>query len=149
MNNIVDLIGKKKAEPEVSSFIDSMNGTCEEDLYGDLIINDYKEHGLCIYFDESSERLSSLFFYSEGKDEHHEYKEELPHNLTFTERRESIISRLGSPSQRKDKWDRFDFEDYFIHITYGPEEMIDLLRIQIHRNQPNKALQSTQTSCAD
>lgn len=112
--------------------------------------------GYCLVFTDEAEFLgkgdqpagigelyfSTVFFYSEGKDNYSEYKEELPFGLTFRDTREDVIDKLGDESwQRRaqdgkrvisNRWDKLPNVPYRLHVTYSKETgMISIISATI------------------
>jgi len=118
----------------------------EKDEYGSYDGSDaYIERplgGYCLLFSDEAEFLgkrdqpigvgklyfSTVFFYSEGKDEYSQYKGELPFGLSFEDRRENVVHKLGEQSWQRlaqddervisDRWDNLLEVAYRLHVSY-------------------------------
>lgn len=67
-----------------------------------------------------------IFFHAEGKDGYSEYKGELPGGISFSDTREDVLKKMGTPSwQRMSKdgqriiTDRWELPNYRLHVTYS------------------------------
>ena len=118
----------------------------EKDEYGSYDGSDaYIERpsdGYCLLFSDEAEFLgkgdqaigvgelyfSTVFFYSEGKDEYSQYKDELPFELSFEDRREDVVHKLGEQSWQRlaqdgervisDRWDNLLSVSHRLHVSY-------------------------------
>src|SRR5690606_14543460 len=88
-----------------------------------------RELGLCLLFTDEAKFLglanqpigqgklyfSTVFFYSEGKDNYNQYKSDLPFGLSFNDTRQDVLMKLGQQSWQRlakdgkrvisDRWD--------------------------------------------
>jgi len=118
----------------------------EKDEYGNYdgyrVYIERPRDGYCLVFSDEAEFLgkrdqpigagelyfSTVFFYSEGKDDYSEYESDLPFGLMFQDTRDNVIRKLGVPSWQRlaqdgervisDRWDELPDVPYRLHVTY-------------------------------
>lgn len=121
----------------------------EKDEYGNY--DGYRSYierprnGYCLVFSDETEFLgkrdqpvgvgelyfSTVFFYSDGKDNYAEYKNDLPFGLSFNDTRQDVLAKLGTQSWQRlakdgervisDRWDSLPDVPYRLHVTYDSQ----------------------------
>jgi hypothetical protein len=124
-------ISRHKSESAVVALLDGL-GVANPDTFGGLSIFDYPARGVAVYFDET-ERVRTIFLYSEGRDGHHQSVLPLPNDLSFSDTLEQVLTRIGRPQQSgvmKEsgrKWVRYDYGLHAVHLEFGyPDNRISL-----------------------
>lgn len=104
-----------------------------------------QEFGFCLLFTDEAKFLgfsnqpigqgelyfSTVFFYSENKDNYSEYKSDLPFGLSFNDTRQDVLKKLGPQSWQRlakdgarvisDRWDNLPDVPYRLHVTYDSQ----------------------------
>lgn len=115
----------------------------EEDDFDAYVEN--QKLGFCLVFTDEAKFLglanqpigqgklyfSTVFFYSEGKDNYTEYKSDLPFGFSFNDTRQDVLAKLGAPSWQRlakdgvrvisDRWDNLPDVPYRLHVTYDSQ----------------------------
>lgn len=120
---IESVIGKTKKDAGVEFFFGAMNISPVVDSFGEMEIFSYPETGVDIYFNKEGE-VCTIFLYGFSDEDHGKYKGNLPHSLTFNDDQLAVGQKLGVPVKSGIEkntgfsWERFDFEQYCIHVQY-------------------------------
>ncbi len=128
MDNISELIGLKKNDPKVSSFVRSLGVCTDTDSFGGLSVLDYPAQGLSLNFDED-DVLVTAFLYMEGYEEYSQFRGAMPHHCSFSDTRVIILAKFGTPEKSGPTWDRFAFSRHLIHFQYSSEETILMITV--------------------
>ena len=137
-----------------------LNGLALEEDDFDAYV-EKQEFGFCLMFTDEAKFLglanqpighgklyfSTVFFYSEGKDNYSEYQGTLPFGLSFNDTRTDALAKLGTQSWQRvakdgarvisDRWDNLPDVPYRLHVTYDKQTgKISILSASI----PDKSL---------
>lgn len=129
-------IFKNRADPAIAALLNGL-GAANQDSFGGLLIYDYPTRGVAVYFD-ASDRVRTVFLYSEGRDGHSQSVLPLPHDLLFSDTPERVNAKVGKPQQSGvvkasgRKWVRYDYGSHALHLEFGvPDERISLARVMV------------------
>jgi hypothetical protein len=114
--------------------------TALEPLFGDPVITEFEDrcdaewpnHGIAIIAGPDG-RVTTIQFFSEGRDTYRRYSGELPFGLRFECSRDQVRKQLGVPEANRDRqivdffgqmpgWDRFCMGAFFVHVEYDHYE---------------------------
>jgi hypothetical protein len=135
IDELLNLLGKKKDDSVIQAFIKANNGRIfsVDELEDPESYNFYKnrtivfcEQGIEFSFDQERENiLSEIFLHSLISDKRFkEFRGDLPLNISFEDTRREVKEKLGVPrvSSKDDlynKWDGYVIKDDFaVHIKY-------------------------------
>lgn len=77
--------------------------------------------------------FTGVFLYAEGKDGYSQFNGVIPKGIVFSDTREKLVEKLGPPSWGRKRADesiaaeRWDFQEYRIHITYSKEHGLPIV----------------------
>lgn len=155
MKNVVELLGRNVAEPEVAKRLADYPGMrVEEGGPPDERAQAVKylrstAAGLLVKLSEDGEILA-LFMMSDGKDGFAEFRGELPGRLNFAAEPEDAIRALGPPASRRPAATyggyrlgellRFDWPTHSVHIQFRADhDGIDLVTAMTARQVPGRS----------
>src|SRR5262245_55228969 len=128
MSDLVRMLGKKRTQEEIQSFLLRVGGNQDWSTDEDAVFCSMRDKGLELMFDRS-EVLHAIFLLSEGEDGADEYREEIPGGLVFSYSQQDVRTKLGSPSSASEAkrflnetispWDKYNCGSYTIHIEYS------------------------------
>lgn len=140
--DFVTFLGKRLDEPAVARFLSSRRDQLDLSSYPDAsVYHALKAEGICILAESGS--ISTVFLYSEGHEKYHQYQGRLPAGLRFTDTREEVIARLGSPSLSgaadiTPVWDKYYRETWSLHISYRESGSILMVTLMSAERDPNR-----------
>lgn len=112
------LIGLRKEDPVLVSFMREIPSAPEHDEFGGLKIEHFPADGISLYFDES-ERVTSVFLFSGRTKDGARYAGPLPEDLSFDLGRREAQLKLGGAEKSGADWDRFVRDGRVIHLRYA------------------------------
>lgn len=112
------LIGLRKDDPTLVSFMREIPSAPQHDEFGGLKIEHFPAEGLSLYFDES-ERITSVFLFSGRTKDGSRYAGPLPEGLSFDHGRREAQLMMGDAERAGADWDRFERDGRVIHLRYA------------------------------
>lgn len=91
------------------------------------------------------ERVSVVQLYSAGRDGYSEFTGAIPKGLSFAMSREEVRAKMGKPQLsgeattipilgEKPAWDKFDTEEFSVHVEYGHElDKVGLITLSVQK----------------
>lgn len=141
---LVRLLGASVKESAFTGLSSSL--ALVPDQHGSLTYWENESLGLCVV--SRTELVVSVMFFASGKDGFAEYSGALPEGLAFDMPRNAVRSTLGSPvasggpalvetaGTANGGWDKFDLDDYSLHITYSALSSAPELLTLVPRQSP-------------
>jgi hypothetical protein len=145
------LLGKDSSSVEVSTYLSAFPEGPEVLKSGTDLYYSYPKFGLTCLFREN--KLHSLMFYSEGRDNFSQFQGELVFDLSFSDNYESVQAKVGSeggavrrvkvpfPGRRESNWVRFSFGSWRLHIEFKSRNLDAIGLITISAVTPEDGLQ--------
>ena len=142
MNDLVELLGKRLDEVARAQLVVALGDKGLTELVGDRFHMDFKNSGIA-FIAPLDGKVTSIQLFAEGYEGYRQYRGQLPDGLAFNASRSSVLAHLGSaPASggggivqflgKVPKWDRFDRNDYSLHVQYVDDEtainLISLMR---------------------
>lgn len=124
------LRGKREDSIEIKNYLESLNESPLINDYedGDRYYN-FSETGMNVIFEKGG--LHTLQLFANGVEENTScYQGQLPHSLNFSDSREIVFEKLGSPDKFREglddprpfvfmyPWCKYFFDGYSLHITF-------------------------------
>lgn len=156
MSNLLPLLGRNIAEPEVAQRLADYpalkpeeGGAAPEDATKKVRYLRSLADGLLIKLSEEGEILA-IFMMSGGKEGFSEFRGELPGRLNFAAEPEDAIRALGTPASRRGEATygghrlgellRFDWPAYSVHVQFRADhDGIDLVTAMTARQVPGRS----------
>ncbi len=74
--------------------------------------------GVDVSADPETERITDIFMFAEGEEDHEQFAGALPGGIAFDWDRAKIAQRLGKPTMHGPEHDRWELEAYSIVVEY-------------------------------
>jgi hypothetical protein len=107
---LVELLGLRLVDKKVTNTLQRLQGPCVEDDFLGAIYKSFKAEGVSFLAKETPKRrgalkrggrpVSSIFFYTDGRDGYSGFRGELPYSIHFGDSSESVLAKLGQPKKR-------------------------------------------------
>ena len=136
---LIEFLGRSWKSAKVQELANDFLDNLESSQVEDRLYYEFRKNGLALATDANM-RVESVHAYSEGKDGFDRYEGELPSGLMMTDGAKDVRKKMGEPSKSGDAqyipmlgrsatWDRYDFEEYSVHVEYceGKISMITLM----------------------
>jgi hypothetical protein len=133
------LLGEHKDSSVVKSFIQSVGDTYEYDEIDDDLYYEFKKLGFALNCRQN--RVSAVFLYGTKEESFEIYKGEIPFGVKFEWSREKVREQMGQPTKSghakafktlpESIWDRYDFKELLMNITYSSEDCLSIKRITL------------------
>jgi hypothetical protein len=139
LSTMLDMLLEDIAQTEI---VGPLMCDSKTELIGDEFYLTMRPHGLGVIASFDG-RVSSIQLFSEGFQQYSQFVGMLPEGLSFGESRSSVSRRLGKPDAtgggeviqffgKVPTWDRFDRDQYSLHIQYADDEgsisLVSLIR---------------------
>jgi hypothetical protein len=122
-NHIVSLLGMKLGDVTQSAFVLSLNEQPTTEKVEDRIYLRFHQSGISFDAEASDGRVAAIFLYSEGYQNYKGFAGSMPDDVSFSNSRRAVQSRMGKPSAsgggkviqffgKAPAWDRFDRSEY-------------------------------------
>jgi len=115
------LLGKAIDDPQAQSFFTSLDPKAKlkkSDLDEPRWIS--KSAGIEVHADKESRRIDTVFLYSQGLYNFTQYKNPLPHGISFSMTKDQVKACFSVPSNfTSPEHDTWDFDDYRLIVEYG------------------------------
>ncbi len=132
-NNLVSLLGMNLDPVSKSTFVLSLNEQPTTEQIEDRIYLRFHQSGISFDAEASDGRVAAIFLYSEGYQDCKGFAGAMPEDVSFSNSRRAVQSRLGKPSAsggdqviqffgKAPPWDRFDKSNYSLHVQYADDE---------------------------
>ena len=122
--NAQDIVGKYLNSQEVTIFLNSLMDAPEVDQFAGMKILDFPRLGIMLYVGEN-DTIVSILLHSDGHEGYEGYQGKMPRGLEFSDSKQRVLERFSEASlsgvdkETGETWERFDFKEYCVHITYG------------------------------
>lgn len=122
------MVGKNIKGDEIQKWLSKVGDSPKIEKFDDSFYYSFKQKGISLRFD-TTEKLTTVFLYSEGADGFRQYQGELPFKLSFLLSRNEIESIMGKPDKSGGKgvinyW--VSYPSKGIGITYNSKQTDDL-----------------------
>jgi hypothetical protein len=91
------------------------------------------------FLKDGSLLIVAIHFYTEGYEGYHAYTGELPDGVKFSDSKETVRAKLGTPSKSGGGnkafgkvwpyWDRYDYSGYSVAAQYNAKEDVDIFML--------------------
>lgn len=138
--DLPSLLGARLHDFEIRRFFRDIGGQPSVQEEEDGTYYEFLRSGISLLFDLDS-RLKAIHLYSSGRDEYSEYVGNVPGGLTFRDRKEEVIRKLGNPTRsgggektlladRIAEWVRYDYTNYSLHAEFSePRGTVSLVTV--------------------
>jgi hypothetical protein len=141
-NDYTGMLGMRLDDVAHTATIHPLMRDSETNLIGDELYLTLRHQGLA-FVASLDGNVSSIQFFSDGHQGHKQFKDALPEGILFKDSRSAVHDRLGDPDVsgggmvmhflgKVPKWDRYDRQDYSLHIQYAEDEssvcLVSLMR---------------------
>jgi len=131
--NLLSMLGMDINGDEIQEWLSGFHHLSEISKFDDSYYYNFKSIGLSMKFD-NSDKLTTIFVYSDSADGYRQFQGDLPYGLSFTNTRKEIESVLGTPDRSGggeyfNCWSRYISKG--IGFTYNSKNCNDL-DAQIH-----------------
>ena len=148
-NTLARLLGMNLEQVARSEFVLSLNEQPAIEKIEDRIYMALRISGVCFDAEASDCKIAAIFLYADGYEDYKGFAGTLPEGIAFSMSRRLLQKQLGVPSAsgcgnmilfygKAPAWDRFDRNEYSLHIQYDDDEAsINLVTIMRPEFIPN------------
>ena len=141
---LLKLLGENRNSSIIDEFIQSIGKSYEFDEIDESCSYEFKKSGFGLKFEEN--KLVAIFLYGCKEEGFDIYKGEIPLEVKFGWSREKVRKQLGQPSKsghakafknvlKESFWDRYDFNEFLMHITYSSVDCLSIKQITLMPSQ--------------
>lgn len=132
-NGLVGLLGIDFDALGKSALVLSLNEQPTTKQIEDRIYLKFVDAGIAFDIETADGKVAAIFLYSEGLEGYKQFSGALPEGISFSSSRSNLQSHIGKPSAsgggqiiqpfgKTNVWDRFDRENYCLHVRYADDE---------------------------
>src|SRR5262245_31787715 len=118
-DELIGLLGVSRADTKIGRVTKKL-GECEVAEFDGNFDYCWYEHGFALMFER--DRLDTIQFYPQGRDNYEEYPDALPHGLKFSFTEANVRKLLGKPSESlshdTEDADIYKFPDHVLNVSY-------------------------------
>lgn len=120
---MTSFLGKRLIEKDCLAFLESLGKDLEIDSFADYTLLIYKNSGVLLYI-TPTDHIFSIQLYANGYDSYAGFSGQLPARLKFSDNRDTVLEKLGTPTKpynmtaSNEPRDSFTLEGVLMNVRY-------------------------------